>query len=97
MNIILSDGARRDFNEGLRWYRKLSDQAADNFIMRTLETAERIAADPERHRQILPGIRMLRYKRYPYSLIYRITPDAIKVYAVAHDKRRPGYWSRRVD
>ncbi|MBE7493576.1 MAG: type II toxin-antitoxin system RelE/ParE family toxin [Verrucomicrobiaceae bacterium] len=96
MNVILSDGAKRDFNEGLQWYRKQSDQAADNFIKRTLETAQRIAADPTRYRQILPEIRILRYKKYPYSLIYRILPDVIKVYAVAHDKRRPGYWKRRL-
>jgi toxin ParE2 len=97
MNVILSDGAKRDFNEGLRWYRKQSEQAADNFIKRTIETTQKIAADPQRNRQIFPGVRILRYKRYPYSLIYCILPDVIKVYAVAHDKRRPGYWKRRLN
>ncbi len=96
MKVILSEGAKRDFNDGLRWYRKQSDQAADNFIKRTLETARLIAADPTRYRQVLPGIRSLHYKKYPYSLIYRILPDTIKVYAVAHEKRRPGYWKRRL-
>ncbi len=97
MNIILSDGAKRDFNEGLRWYRKKSDQAADNFITRTHETAQKVAAAPERYRQVLLGVRLIRYKRYPYSLIYRILPDVIKVDAVAHDKRRFGYWKRRLN
>ena len=34
--------------------------------------------------------------RYPYSLIYRIVAEGVQVIAVAHSRRRPGYWSGRV-
>ena len=33
--------------------------------------------------------------RFPYSIIYRQDPDAIVIVAVAHQRRRPGYWRRR--
>ncbi len=33
-------------------------------------------------------------RHYPYSLIYRIGPPA-QVVAIAHSKRRPGFWSQR--
>jgi len=31
---------------------------------------------------------------YPYSLIYR-TAERVEIVAVAHQKRRPGYWKHR--
>jgi plasmid stabilization system protein ParE len=33
--------------------------------------------------------------RFPYSVVYRQYPDFIVVVAVAHQRRRPGYWRRR--
>jgi plasmid stabilization system protein ParE len=33
--------------------------------------------------------------RFPYVIFFRVDGDAIVVIAVAHAKRRPGYWSRR--
>jgi plasmid stabilization system protein ParE len=35
-------------------------------------------------------------RRFPHSLVYLVDETAIVVVAVAHQKRRPGYWLRRV-
>lgn len=97
MKVILMRGAIRDAQEGLRWYRERSDQAADNFISEFEWSLDKIQKDPTRYRPIEKPFRKFHMDTYPYSLIYRIVPGAIKVYAVAHDKRRPGYWHRRID
>ena len=34
-------------------------------------------------------------RRFPYSIIYQITQQELRVLAVAHHRRRPGYWARR--
>lgn len=34
-------------------------------------------------------------RRFPYSVIYQITADELRVVAVAHHRRRPGYWTKR--
>ncbi len=34
--------------------------------------------------------------KFPYSIIYAIEPDHIRIIAVAHSKRKPGYWSARI-
>jgi plasmid stabilization system protein ParE len=34
-------------------------------------------------------------RRFPYSIIYRATADEIQIVAVAHHRRRPGYWAKR--
>lgn len=45
-----------------------------------------------------PGIRGSRWiplKRFPYTLHYRVVGEVIDILAVAHQKRRPGYWRKR--
>gem|GEM_PF-5187723 len=32
----------------------------------------------------------------PYSMIYVDDPTEIRIIALAHHKRRPGYWKRRL-
>ncbi len=33
--------------------------------------------------------------RFPYSLVYSVRPNEIRIVAVAHQKRRPFYWRAR--
>lgn len=32
---------------------------------------------------------------WPYSIVYTVERDTIVVWAIAHHKRKPGYWRRR--
>ena len=34
-------------------------------------------------------------RRFPYYVIYRAEADALYILAVAHQRRRPGYWRNR--
>jgi toxin ParE1/3/4 len=42
------------------------------------------------------GVRRKLVKRFPYLIIFIEFEDAVRVIAVAHAARRPGYWRRRV-
>jgi plasmid stabilization system protein ParE len=42
-----------------------------------------------------PSRRRVLVYRFPYSVVYRRDPDSIVILAVAHQRRRPGYWRRR--
>ena len=39
--------------------------------------------------------RRLGLRRFPFALIYRIKTSKVQIIAVAHDRRRPGYWKGR--
>jgi toxin ParE1/3/4 len=41
------------------------------------------------------GMRRRVLQRFPYVIFYRDLPDFIWIAAVAHGKRRPGYWRHR--
>lgn len=34
-------------------------------------------------------------RRFPYLIHFRVQGDTIQVVAIAHGKRRPGYWQIR--
>jgi toxin ParE1/3/4 len=33
--------------------------------------------------------------RFPFKIVYIVLPDLVRVIAVAHQSRRPGYWRTR--
>ncbi len=41
------------------------------------------------------GRRRYLMKRFPYSLIYTVAGEEIRILAIAHHSRRPGYWRGR--
>ena len=42
-------------------------------------------------------VRRVPVARFPYNLPYIVIGDAVVVLAVAHDRRRPGYWKNRIE
>jgi plasmid stabilization system protein ParE len=57
---------------------------------------ERIAAEPERWPEHLAGTRRLILDRFPYLVIYQIRASSIRIIAIAHARRREGYWRWRL-
>jgi toxin ParE1/3/4 len=41
------------------------------------------------------GKRRVLMRRFPFALIYAVVDDEVRILAVAHASRRPGYWSER--
>ena len=42
-------------------------------------------------------VRRVPVSRFPYYLAYLVSDDKIHILAIAHDGRRPAYWSGRVN
>ena len=56
----------------------------------------RIAADADSHPVLADDICCVRVRKFPYMLVFvRESSDSLLVLALAHAKRRPGYWRRR--
>ncbi|MBH0204723.1 MAG: type II toxin-antitoxin system RelE/ParE family toxin [Nitrospira sp.] len=43
-----------------------------------------------------PNLRKIILTRFPFTLYYSVTADVLRIEAVAHQHRRPGYWRMRV-
>jgi len=88
-------GARADFDESFNWYAERSAGAAIGFASAVDDALELIVTDPNRFPSIHGGCAYCALKRYPYRVVFRDEPGRIVVVAIAHAKRRPGYWRAR--
>lgn len=78
-----------------RWYAERDPDVADGF-MEALDVAiAQITEPPLRWPPYVQGTRRLLTRRFPFSIIYRISGDLVLVIAIAHQRQRPGYWSPR--
>ena len=78
------------------WYLERSVDAAIAFLMTVNEALDAICKAPERYPKYVTGTHRCILPKFPFSLIYLNDPDTVKIVAVAHHKRRPGYWEERL-
>lgn len=78
------------------WYAESSPGAARGFLHDLEAAISRVLEAPDRWPETLGGRRRYLLQRYPFLLIYRVDQhDNVEIVAVAHAKRRPGYWRDR--
>ncbi len=92
MSFTFTDGARDDYDAGIDYYADRSAVAARAFVAEVDAGVEQIVRFPTRWRKETFETRIYRLPTFPYSLIYTETSSGIVVLAVAHHRRRPGYW-----
>jgi plasmid stabilization system protein ParE len=95
--IEVDPAALDEAREAFRWYAKRSLRAADAFMAELDAAVAAIQRDPERFGPFMHGCRKWLLKRYPYLIVYRELVEKIQIVAVAHGRRRPGYWLARVE
>jgi plasmid stabilization system protein ParE len=81
---------------GVLWYLERSGRAAEHFFANLERALEIIVEAPERWPPYLLDTRRYVLYKFPYAIIYRASSTFVRVYAVAHAKRRPGYWKDRL-
>lgn len=96
VQVSLSAEAQADADAAVDWYiGEGALTAAEDFtdeLDRALSLLNQFAALGESGTH---NTRSLPLQGFPYSLIYRLRGDTVRVIAVAHHSRRPGYWAER--
>ena len=78
------------------WYAERSLWAAEEFLKELERALDSLAESPNRWPLYLGQTRRIPLRRFPFFVIYRDAPDRIEIIAIAHGRRRPGYWRTRV-
>jgi hypothetical protein len=69
----------------------------NSFLDEVESCSERILEHPKAGQVILGTVRRRLLRRFPYALLYSITPSGIRILAVMNLKRRAMYWVGRVE
>jgi len=95
--IVVHPLAKKEYWAARRWYGRRSSWAEQRFADEVIETLNRIVANPFLGPTYLGGVRWRRIRRFPYLIIYLPSDSGpITVIAIAHGRRRKGYWARRL-
>jgi plasmid stabilization system protein ParE len=87
--------AQSEFNAAAQYYESQAENLGLDFIDAVEATYQRLRTFPESGRPFGSRLRRILVPGFPYGLIYRPEPDRILIVAVAHVRRRPGYWRAR--
>lgn len=79
-----------------RWYQERSFTAGKAFISELDHIIKKIIEAPVIYPRYLGETRRALFHRFPFGVVYRIVPERIEIIAIAHGRRRPGYWKDRL-
>ena len=97
MNIRLYAEARQELRSAAAHYDQAGTGLGAAFTAELKARLERIRENPRMYPVVTaPGIRRARLTRFPYSILFVETADAIEVIAIAHHRRREYYWLDRL-
>jgi plasmid stabilization system protein ParE len=97
--LRISEEAEAEMAEAARWYEAHRPGLGIDFLEAVDDAAARIAEMPRMGSPVSgvadAAMRRRAVRRFPYHVIYLELLDRLQVLAVAHDRRRPGYWAAR--
>jgi toxin ParE1/3/4 len=78
-----------------RWYRERNEITSARFQRELDRAIDLISERPEAGSPYLSHTRRILLRRFPFFVVYRLRSDNVQIVAVAHARRRPGYWRAR--
>lgn len=94
--VLLHPAAEEELAAAVDWYSQRSQHAADLFVEEISSAVEQVRKSAAQFPPFTAGTRRALLGRFPYFLVFREIQDGTQILAVAHAKRRPGYWRRRI-
>jgi toxin ParE1/3/4 len=96
--VVRVDSAASDeLTAAIRWYEARRPGLGGEFYNRVVDATATLETQPDLGRRVGddPMTRRILVHGFPYQIVYRLRPAEIVIVAVAHLKRRPGYWKNR--
>ncbi|MGQ0563233.1 MAG: type II toxin-antitoxin system RelE/ParE family toxin [Gemmatimonadota bacterium] len=88
--------AQSELERGIAYYEARESGLGEQLFAEVRRVLSLVSDYPEIGAEIWNTRRRLLLDRFPYGIVYRILEDgSIRVLAVMHLRKRPGYWNRR--
>lgn len=89
--------AKRDLREALIWYRSRDPELANRFLDEVFKTLAMLERFPNVGGPVFgfddQTTRQLPVDTFPYQVVFKKFADRTSVLAIAHERKRPGYWN----
>ena len=95
MRVSFNDLAERELNDAAQYYELERPGLGAALIAEVQRCTAEVAAHPHAGVVLRGAIRRRLCQRFPYGLLYSVHDEEIRILAVMHLRRRPGYWVGR--
>ena len=87
--------AEQELNEAASYYNAASPGLEAAFLDEVEHAVKQILEHPEAAPLVNRVVRRKLVRRFPYSVMYSVQTDTLRILAIANQKRRPFYWRGR--
>jgi toxin ParE1/3/4 len=95
--VAFDPDARAEFLAAVEYYQTCRPGLGRRFREAVETELKNIGAMPFRFRVLHAPFRRCLIPKFAYCIIFTIEPSFVLIIAVAHTKRRPGYWHDRME
>ncbi len=96
MQISYHPAVGREVVKEVQYYDARSLGLGRAFKDEVQRAAQKVQEAPLRFTPGAHETRRCPLERFPHRLVYRVENETVRVYAVAHPKRKPNYWAERL-
>jgi len=87
--------AEFELNDAAVFFETKREGLGSRFLLAVEAAVAYIREHPEASPLIIQDIRRKVLRKFPYSILYSIKSDRIRILAIANQRRRPFYWQDR--
>ena len=96
MKSVFLPEAREEMIEAARYYESQAPGLGIDYLSEVERAVASITAFPETWPKLEGDLRRRLVRRFPFGILYFIETEKTIIVAVAHLRRRPGYWKNRI-
>ncbi|MEQ1662077.1 MAG: type II toxin-antitoxin system RelE/ParE family toxin [Thiobacillus sp.] len=92
MKLVVNAKAQHELRDAAAWYEEQAQGLSAEFLRAVELNLGYVLRNPELFAEVLPGIRRIGLRKFPYSLFYRVHEPKITVLACLHQHGDPQDW-----
>lgn len=96
MNYRLLSEARGELDSAIAYYESKRQGLGIEFWAAIHSIVARIVENPRQFPRVSRRLRKAGLRRFPYGVIYQDQVNDLLIVAIAHGRRKPGYWKARL-
>lgn len=94
--VVFLPEAEQEMLEAAIYYQSQASGLGVDYLSEVERAVQAITKSPNTWPIIKGELRRRLVRRFPFGILYRIEPEKIVIIAVAHLRRKPGYWKKRI-
>ena len=97
ISLEIHSEAYNEIEGAIRWYDERSEGLGAQFEKELDLARACIRESPDTWPKFVSGTRRVFLHRFPFAVVYVYDGTRIRVFAVMHLRRKPGYWLKRMN